>query len=99
MGRVGWRGSIKEVKEVYERVQSVKVEVLSRGGIEELEREADEGEKRFGVRDGGLWKWFPKRFVALCLRGTWDVEEVGGDGFRWSEKTSLEEWLRVHPEV
>ena len=99
VGRFGWRGSVREVKEVYERVRGVEVAEVQRGKIEDLEREADEGEKRWGVADGGLWKWFPRRFTALCLRRTWDVDENGVEDVAFSEKTGLEEWLKKHPEV
>lgn len=92
-----FRASLKEIKETYERVRGSEVKVRWRGSVAELEELAVKEKEKFGR--SRLWEWHWLYFYLTCVKGTWNLEELENGKFPGVEATSLEGFLKEHPEV
>ncbi|CZR59842.1 uncharacterized protein PAC_09736 [Phialocephala subalpina] len=92
-----FRASLKDVKETYELVRGGEVKVRWRGSVDELEKLAVKEKEKFGRRR--LWEWHRLYFYLTCLKGTWNLGELENEKFPGFEATSLEKFLKEHPEV
>ncbi len=89
--------SLDEVKAIYEGVRGVGVTTIQRGTANDLYRLSVEGQEKYGR--AGFWNWHRYEFHANCVSGIWNLEDIQNERFPRVKATSLEEYLRLSPDV
>ncbi|KAL0480566.1 NAD(P)-binding protein [Acrasis kona] len=89
-----FRMSLRQVQQVYEQVRGAPVQIFNKGPLSMLQQKAEEGKNKHGR--AGFWNWHVFVFHANCISGVWNLKN---DEMPDVEKTSLEKFLEIYPDV
>jgi hypothetical protein len=90
-----FRMSLRQVREIYEKVRGVQIKIVEKGPVSILQNMADEGREQYGR--AGLWNWHRYGFHANCVTGVWNLDH--DDRLAHVKGTSLEDFLKDFPEI
>lgn len=89
--------STLEMAQAYKQARGVAIKIVNAGSIEDLRVTAYKAVEEKGLRN--FWGWMGYFYQLYQLNGTFQMMELNNDLYPSIEPTSLEEFLKNHPEI
>jgi hypothetical protein len=89
--------SLREVADIYSALRGVKVKIVERGTVEELEKKAVEAKEALGRSN--FFGWLRLWFQLFTIRGDWNLTDLANAKFPNVKTTTLQNFLEKHQNI